>query len=278
MEETTAVQPFDPNKPELFPAEVLNQARIIVGRAKFWTPDIEKLLRRWRKQINTRHFEHKEAERKYTRLYYLLGVPTAILTTVVSSGILTTFQNCNVCTEQCSPDASSLCASDEYIRLAMGILGVVSLVLTSVMIFLNYGASGVDNKNASDDYGELVREIDTIVETPIISRPDPIISLHQMRTKFDDIAKKSPSINSNISLEYRTLKTAKPSIIGMPHNTYKTKMPDASSLARILVDKIEEEQETQTKKMQKIAESNNYNTDEEKEVAVAIYIETIRPG
>jgi len=260
---------------EEFSVDIINQARVIAGRSKFWTSDIEKLLRRWRKQINSRHFEHKEAERKYTKFYYLLGVPTTILSTVVSSGILTTFQNCNICTSQCSPDASSLCSGDVYIRLAMGILGVVAVVLTATSLFLNYGASSVDNKNASDAYGELVREIDSIVETPIISRGDPIVSLHQIRTKFDDIAKKSPSLTSKISLEYKTVKSDSPLVRAA---TQKTKMPDASSLAKILVDKIEAESENNIKTLKKIAESNDYNTDEEREVAIALDIERVRPG
>lgn len=260
---------------EEFSPEVISQARIIVARTRFWTSDIEKLLRRWRKQINSRHFEHKEAERKYTKLYYLIGVPTTILSTVVASGVLTTFKNCNICVAECSPDATSVCAGDEYIRLVMGLLGIVSLALTAIMIFLNYGAASVDNKNASDDYGQLVREIDAIVEAPIIARGDPIISLHQIRTRFDDIVKKSPGLNSQISLEYKTVKTERSAVTS---NARKTKMPDASSLAKILVDKIEEENVNEAVKLQKIEENNNYDTDEEKEVAIGMDLEKLRPG
>jgi len=263
---------------EQFSAEILNQARIITERLKYWTPDIEKLLRRWRKQINNRHFEHKEAERKYTKFYYLLGVPTTILSTIVSSGVLTTFQNCNLCTEQCSIDASTLCASDEYIRLAMGIIGIISVVLTAVMIFLNYGAASVDNKNASADYGELVREIDSIVETPILARTDPIVSLHQIRTKFDDIAKNSPSLNSPVSLEYKNFKKEKSSLGSPGVQRQKSKMPNASSLAKILVNKIQEENENDVKILQQIQDTNDFNTDDDKDVAIALDIEKIRPG
>jgi hypothetical protein len=254
--------------------EVLGLARTIVERSNFWTSDIEKLLRRWRKQINGLHLKHKDAERKYNKLYYLLGVPTTILSTVVSSGILTTFQNCNICTTECSPDANSTCASDAYIRLAMGIIGVLSVVLTVTMIFLNYGAASSDNKTASDEYGELAREIDAIVEAPPITRGDAIVSLHQIRTKFDDIVKKSPSLESSVSLEYRTFKTEKPNGV----TRTKTKMPDASSLAKILVDTIEEENENDALKRQKIDETNDHNTDEDQEVAIGIDLEAMRPG
>lgn len=254
--------------------EILTQARNIVARTKLWTSDIEKLLRRWRKQINGLHSKHKEASSKYSRLYYLIGVPTTILSTIVSSGVLTTFQNCNVCTTDCSVNASSSCAGDEYIRLAMGILGVLSVILTAIMIFLNYGASSADHKTASDEYGQLVREIDAIVEAPIIARGDAIISLHQIRTKFDDIVKKSPSLQSEISLEYKTVKNDK--ITGGTHT--KTKMPDASSLAKILVDTIEEENENDVMTRQKIEEENDHDTDEDKEVAIGIDLESMRPG
>lgn len=270
---------------DLTPEEVY-QARLIVARQKFWTPEIEKLLRRWRRQINLRHAEHKIAEHKYSRRYYLLGVPASILSTIVASGVLTTFKNCNECTVGCIPAATSQCASDEWVRLVMGLVGVAAIVFTCMSLFMNYGDASSNSKNASDNFEDLTREIDSILDTPVSARGDPIATLQSIRAKFDDVSKKSPSISSEMYLEYRTLKEEKrKSGTGLtppsPNQVTfgeRRRMPNASTLAKILVDNIERDGQKQRDIEKKIVQENDYDTDEEgKEVAIGFDLEALRP-
>lgn len=270
---------------DLSPEEIY-QAKLTVACQKFWTPDIEKLLRRWRRQINLLHREHKLLEYKYNKRYYIIGVPASIASTVVASGILTTFKNCNECTAGCIPAATSPCANDEWVRFAMGIIGIIAIILTCLSVFLNYGKASSDEKGTADDLGILARELDAMLETPISARGDPISFLQGIRTKFDDITKKSP-ISSTISLEYRTIKEEKKkmSVAGgppSPDQVYiggkRRKIPDASSLAKILVDKIEAEGKAKASVRRKVNEENDYDTDEEgKEVAITFDFEELRP-
>lgn len=262
--------------------EELYQARLIVARQKFWTKDVEKLLRRWRGQTNLRRAELQLAEQNYNRKYYLLGVPATILSTIVSSGILTTFKNCNVCSDGCIPASSGSCNSDEWIRLAMGLIGIFSIIFTCVSLFMNYGNQSSNSKNAADSYEEITRDIDAILQKPISTRGDAITTLDSIRTRFDDISKKSPSSSSNIKLEYQTLKEKSMRRFSSPLpdqvNIPTGKIPDASKLAKILIDTMETENKEQIKIKKEIADKNDYDTDEEnRDVVISFDIDSFRP-
>lgn len=270
---------------DLTPDEI-HQARLIVARQKFWTKDIEKLLRRWRRQINELEGEHKLAERKYNKRYYIIGVPASVCAAVVASGILATFKNCNECSAGCVPAASGSCDNDEWIRLLMGILGVVSIALTCISVFMNYGQASSDNKNSASDFGSLAREIDAVLMAPVSTREDPITFLQGIRAKFDDISKNSPILSTKISLEYRTIEEKrKMSMPGPPSPDSiqgrgigrRTKIPDASSLAKILIDNIEADEKERETIRKKVDKENDHDTDEEKEVAITFDLDELKP-
>lgn len=268
---------------ELTPDEI-HQARLIVARQKFWTKDIEKLLRRWRRQINDLQGEHKLAEKKYNKRYYIIGVPATVLAAIVASGILSTFKNCNECSAGCIPAASGSCANDEWIRLVMGIIGLISILFTCVSVFMNYGQASSDNKNSASDFGSLAREIDAVLDSPVSARGDPISFLHGIRARFDDMLKNSPIVSSKISLEYRTIEERKKSVAPGPPRpdqvhlgAKKGKIPDASSLARILIDNIEAEEQERVSIRKKVEKENDHDTDEEKEVAITFDLDELKP-
>lgn len=266
---------------DLTPEEVY-QARLIVARQKFWTQDIEKLLRKWRRQITNLQMHHKTLEATYNRRYYLLGVPASILSTVVASGVLTTFKNCNTCTIGCVPEEanSGSCGNDEWVRLSMGILGIFAIIFTCLSVFLNYGQASRDNKATADDFSSLARKIDTIMDTPVSAREDPITFLNGIRTEFDDISKNSPVGGMpKISLEYRTVGEIKtgPPRPDQVNFAKKKKIPDASSLAKILMDNLENEEKERTLVQEKVHKENDHDTDEEKDVAIAFDLDELRP-
>lgn len=267
----------------LTPDEIY-QARLIVARNKFWTPEIEKLLRKWRRQVNERYIEHRELERKYSKRFYLLGIPTSVLGTVVATGVIVTFQNCNACT----PTEAADCARDQWIRLVMGIIQIISVVFAAISLFMDYGGASGDNKNSAVAYAGLVRRIDTILGSPVSSRDDPIHTLNDIRSQFDDISKNSPTIKAT-ALEYGTLpeggKPAAPKIGDIDHLNLRSprqpnkKMPDASSLARILLEKVEEDKRNEETTERHMYEANDYDTDEEKtrDVVIRFDLESMRP-
>ena len=285
--------------------EEIYQARLIVAQTQFWTPALEKLLRRWKRQINLRREGHKLAERSYSKKYYFLGVPATVCSTVVASGILSTFKNCDECGSLLTTTSGSAttipigvptisCASDEWIRLVMGILAVFSLILSALMVFMDYGGAREANKQATDSCDELSRDIEGVLNTPISRRGDPVEKLHYFRNRFDDIKKASPSIPAKyeVSLEYhavvggggmerkkssKSLKAkAKSEPIEMATTAPERLSPKKiAKIAHNAAKNVLDEQRRETKF---IEQANDYDTDEEnREVAIPFDIEEFRP-
>jgi hypothetical protein len=193
--------------------EILEYASLLVSRKKYWTLDLDRLLRKWRGQISTRQIGHKMEQVKYKKIYYGLGLPVAILAAIISTAILSTFRNCDVsaCVSlslNVSISSSGDCASDEWVRLATGIVGVLSVVLSAANTFIDAGGNREKHKGAVDSYSELSHKIELLLKTPIILRGDPIATIQDVRGSFDSIVKDSPSIDAvyKTTLKYRTKK------------------------------------------------------------------------
>lgn len=274
--------------------DVIDQAKLITSRNKFWTRDVEKLLRSWRRKILEKQKGHRLAEKEYSQKYYWLGIPTTILMTVTSSGILTTFQNCDQCgnlipalagvNTTLLPSFFSNCAADEWVRFSMGIVGVFGVILSAISLFMDYGSSRTSHKTAYDSYEELGRDIDDILSLKISARGDPTAVIQRIKSKFDSIDRNSPALHEkyeSISLDYKTVfgkgsKMKFPtsfSSVSLHHKPKENK--DLSTLAKILADKIEDE----NKKIDEKLKENDYETsDDDRDVILPFDPETIRPG
>jgi hypothetical protein len=148
-----------------------------------WTTELNQLLRRWKQQIGRREQGHREMSRRYTRWHYVFGVPSTIMSTLVSTGILSTFRNCT--------DQDENCQLDEWIRLTSGIIGYASVVLIALQTFLSYQSRSANHKRSADDYGSLYRTIDSLLLLPGQTRGDPVNILQDIRTKYDDLTRRS---------------------------------------------------------------------------------------
>jgi hypothetical protein len=271
---------------ENFTTEELAQARIIAARSKFWTPDVEKLLRKWKRQIIERQFIHKKGERLDHVMYYIFGIPTSILLGIVSAGVIATFQNCDTC------DQGDKCSSDEWIRLVIGFIGIISTVLSAITTFLDFGGKREKHKTAIDDYDNIIRKIDSILQTSIVARGDPIVIISEIRNMYDEIGKNSPIMPSSYykNLEYKyigdteiplsdlsdrkRLKPPSPEDVEKLGITAKTL--SSSKLADILLKNIEKQEKTFAKRKKRIDKANDYDTDDEKEVTIGIDLDQTR--
>jgi len=152
----------------------------VIIKSKEWTPAIDKLLRRWMKQIGERHRAHLNQSRKFNRRHYMLGLPAVILSIITTTSTLATFQ-----------DGASYW---EYIRLGMGVISVGSSAFTAGVTFLNYQESAEKHKTAADNYDSLYRVISTLLLLPYAQRGDPIGTLQNIRSQYDDNIKTYPPL------------------------------------------------------------------------------------
>lgn len=63
--------------------------------SKLWTPELDNLLELWKKKIQIKRNGHYAIANRWNRYHYYLGIPVTILTTLISTGTLATFQNCS---------------------------------------------------------------------------------------------------------------------------------------------------------------------------------------
>lgn len=273
--------------------EEVRQAHIIASRTKLWTPEVEKLLRQWKRQIGHRQVGHRRKGRLCNAAYYMLGIPNAVLAAVVSTGILATFQDC------VSPPNSERCVAEEWVRFTIGLIGLVSVIISGAATFLDLGGAREKHKNADDAYGELVRAIETTLLLPLHMRSDPVAFIQTTRDRFDDTVKSSPSIGSRYdhSLEWKTLEPAtisplralsmhllpglyaEPPASTTPRPEGMTQeVPDPDSLARLLVEKVDQQAKNVILARRKVAELNNYDSDDERPVTITFDPSAVRPG
>jgi len=177
------------------------QNKLLSARNKLWTPELDRLLRNWKRQIGKREGGHNNLARKYNRRHYIFGLPAILLAAILSSGILSTFQNCDDCNGN---QGTVECEIIQYLRLVFGLLGIVNTALVGFQTFMNYQEEAEKHKSAADDYGSLFRLLDSMILMPGPIRGDPITSLQNIRSRYDDLVRRSPSLPKkyNVDLSY----------------------------------------------------------------------------
>lgn len=171
--------------------------QLIIARAKLWTPDLDRLIRKWKSQVGKRQKGHLLESRKYRSKHYIFGIPSTVLAAIVTTGILSTFRNC----DDCDDLNSSRCEADQWIRLAIGLISMLSIGLTAFITFINYQEKAKEHKDASSDYESLYRQLESILQVPGVHRGDPIATLQNIRDRYGALVNSSPSLPEKYSVD-----------------------------------------------------------------------------
>jgi hypothetical protein len=245
----------------------VTQDQLILARSKLWTPELDKLLRKWKMQIGKRERGHLNLSRTFTRRHYILGGPAIVLSTIVSVGIFSTFRNCS----ECDTSQNSNCDADQWIRLASGIIGLFSMGLTAFLTFMNYADIAADHKSAADDFGSMFRNLDTMLIVPPPVRGDPQFTLQTIRNQYDDLVRRSPTLPSkyDVGLAFEFIEKSKlpkppsPEHIKSNINLHTTKDLEKLISENSVSENSVSEKHNIDKLEEFIAKENDYNTDDE---------------
>jgi hypothetical protein len=144
------------------------------------------LISEWNHQIKKRIAIHENLSIVYRRRYYWIGVPSALLAAIVTSGIFATFQDCtdNVVIFSCT--------FQTWIRFVLGIIGLISACLSALMIFFDYSKQSEKHKRARDDYEKLYRKIETVIR--LNQDGFELEFIKEVIKEYNDIITDSPSI------------------------------------------------------------------------------------
>ena len=302
---------------ENIPEDVLHEAKLVLARKKFWTADSEKLLRRWKKQIRNRYNGHKEKESKFWYWFYGSAI-LLILLTAVSAVISFGDNGCDASTtfnivinDTIISGVSSPPSNNNTTRFIVGTLAAIAAAIASISALMDFGGVRKAHKDASAECDALAREIEDLLQRPIVQRGDAAAEMQKIRNKFDLIVQNNPSVAE----KYRTsleAKTVSKSMIHVPHkhsnpegehattshyhdghklvapprasivfddtNIRKKKSPDTDALASIVLQNIEDMEKEHEEKERKIKEANECDTDdEEKDVLLPFDLDSFRP-
>jgi len=258
------------------------QDSYVLARSRLWTPDLDKLLRKWKKQVGTKERGHRDLARKYTRRHYMFGLPSVILSTLITAGAFATFQECGDCDDR----ESSQCRAEVWVRLAIGLLGIISIGLTSSVTFLNYQQVAEDHKSAADMFGERFRDIESILQIPGPLRGDPIAALQSIRSQYDNCVRNAPVLPKKYDLELTydviALKPPPPSHVNIVIDP-EQKRKDTVVLEKLLTDgecgKKESSDESDSSVTitieEALKERNEHDTDNEQDVCIAFDLDAV---
>lgn len=205
--------------------EIMVHARLLASRSKFWTPQLEKMCREWKRQIGERQTAHNKQSAVYSRRHYIIGTPSVFLSAIVSSGIFLSFQNCT---------DGIFCSANEWIRLVCGVISLCSMALTAIFVFLDYQTRAEQHKSAYSSYETLSRDIESILRMPITFRGDPIDTVKGFQDKFNDLTKSSPSINIKTRLDTDSLQVLGPADLNILPQLNESCGKDTKQLAELL--------------------------------------------
>lgn len=149
-----------------------------------WSPDIDRLLRKWRRQIHLRRDRCAVVASRYRIAYYGIYLLATLIMGITSAANITIFG----LTDQ------DTCITAPWWNLFIGIMGVVAALCTAIIGTFNFSSLSERYREASSKYSGIARAIDTTLATPIVFRGNPIDILDSIRSTYDKVVETSPDI------------------------------------------------------------------------------------
>ncbi len=197
-----------------------------------WSPQIDRLLRKWRLQIHIRRDRCAVTARRYRAIFYAICLVSTILTGVISASNITIFGISN----------QESCITVTWWNLFMGIIGIIATVATALLSTFDLSRLSESYRLAASKYSGLARDIDSILSIPVEMRKDPLEVLQHVRSRYDDAVETSPDIVQDIEDELgqniKAVPPPAPSVIETPDRVVD--INDLSNLNKILTVREED--------------------------------------
>ncbi len=140
------------------------------------------LNKRWYKRARESQFAHYHAEKHFTRLNYILGIPVVVLTTFVGTSVFASLQ-------------IDLAAET---KIFVGLVSVLAAVLAGLQTFLGLAEIAEKHHSAAAQYGAIRRELELLEEKDTAMQDPCYSTLVSVKDKFDRLAVETPPISTNI--------------------------------------------------------------------------------
>lgn len=141
--------------------------------------DVESLLTRWLKRARESSFAHYAAEERYSKFHYAIGVPAAIFAAGVGTSVF----------------ASLDTTVDLHTKIAIGMVSVLTAILTGLQTFLRYDERAERHRRAAVEYSSIRRELEQFIVLSHILSSDTVEAI---RKRIDDVAFSAPNVPPRI--------------------------------------------------------------------------------
>jgi hypothetical protein len=145
---------------------------------------------------------HQEQMRVKKKLYYILLIPTIVISCTVSTGLFSLIATNDSCGN----------IADTAVKAVLAILSVTGSVLGGISTGVDFNGKSQSHKDATDSYDSLIHIIDTIVKLPDHLRGNVQSTIQSIRQLYDRCIEAAPSLPST----YDEKLIPKPSIIHIP--------------------------------------------------------------
>ncbi len=138
----------------------------------------EMLVDQWRRGLRIAHRAHYEAAKFYYRMHLVLSLPAVLIAALLSTTVFAQLQDSTVA----------------WVRVAMAVLSVLTVVLSSLQAALRFSERSERHKTAAVQLGEVRRELE---QQLVFEHRDEAV-IERLRKKWDAADRQAPTIPSRI--------------------------------------------------------------------------------
>ena len=142
----------------------------------------ELLIKDWFRRVRENQFTHYACGNYFSRLNYMLGIPTIILSTVVGTAVFVSLDNQAV---------------GNY-KIAIGIISMLASVFATLHTFLGFSQRAEKHRLTATGYASVRRELELIKTFPIENSVELSKKLETIKIQIDHLAESSEEVPKRV--------------------------------------------------------------------------------
>jgi hypothetical protein len=153
---------------------------VVSSDSQDWTEQVEKLLNDWHRRVYAAQTAHYASADSLRLLNYLIGVPSAILSSIVGTAIFAGLEK------------------ESTLTYVVASISILTAVLAGLQTFLRFSERAVQHATAGDWYSAVRRDIEATIHLPIEFRGRARDCLDRFRKEMNRVVQDSPELRGLI--------------------------------------------------------------------------------
>ncbi len=145
----------------------------------------ETLVIDWFKRVRENQFKHYACGNYFSKLNYMLGIPTIILSTMVGTAVFVSLDNQ---------------AIGNY-KIVIGVVSMLASVLAALHTFLGFSQRADKHRLTATGYASVRRELELIKTFPIEDSVGLSKKLETIKIQIDHLAKSAEEVPKSVWLK-----------------------------------------------------------------------------